>query len=214
MKIKQLAIAVTVLACSGACGGMAIAQTTGGSGGTAADSERNANRSGISEADRGTFEATESTQGSVGSSAEDVSKTLRELRGTSDRQKQSTDMTVENLNKRRNARSRRQAQRSPPPPIHVHFQPAFSIPWTPSVEVAKSIQTRLSHLLEKRARLLEMSDPGSVFVELSDRTATLTGTVRSEYERKLLERMVRIKPGVSAVENFISVQEPPLAPVP
>jgi len=205
MKIRLLAIAVAVLAFSAACGTKAFAQATPSRGGTVTDSGRTSNRSGLSDSDRGSFEATES-QGQVGRSAADMSKMLRELRGTA-RQQQSTNTNVQNLNKKRNARSSRQAQQSPPPPIHVHFRPSFSFRRTSSVQVANYMQTRLSHLLKNR-------DAGSVHIVLSERTAILTGTVKSEYERRLLERMVRIEPGVSAIENRIAIEEPPLAPTP
>ena len=114
-------------------------------------------------------------------------------------------MRVENLLERRRARRRQQAPRNPPPPVHVQFQPTFSFTRTPAVHVASTVQSRLSGLLEER-------EAGDVQVSLTDRTATLTGSVNSEYLRRLLEHMVGIEPGVSAVRNLITVEEPVSAP--
>jgi len=205
MKIKQLVVAAAVLVFSGTYAPETFAQTTG-PGATVTDTERTSNRSGMAESDRGSFEADADPQGRVGRSAEDISKMLREMRGA-DRRQQRINSNVENLNERRNRRNSQRAQRNPPPPIHVQFRPSFSIPSAPSSQVAKRMQSDFSRLLKKRGT-------GTVQVVLSDRTATLTGTVNSEHERSLLERMVRIEPGVSAIENLIAVEEPPLAPTP
>jgi len=203
MKIYRLMIAVAVVGFLGACGAKALAQTPSAPAGTATESESEANRSGITEADSGSFEASED-QGPVGRNAEDVRKMQQELLGP-ERQQKRANMNVENLNRRRNARNRRQSQRNPPPRIHVQFQPSFSLQRVPAEQVASRMETNLSRLLEQR-------DAGSIQVALNDRTATLTGSVKSEYQRRLLEKMVRIEPGVSAVENLITVEEPVLAP--
>jgi len=205
MKINQLAIAVAALAFSGAYVANAQAQTTG-RGGTVTDSGRTSNRSGLADNDRGSFEANADTSGPVGRSAEDVRNMLRELRGPGQQQR-SANMSVENLNERRKRRSSQRAQRSPPPPIHVQFRPSFGLHRSPALQMAHGMQTRLSRLLESR-------DAGVVQVVIRERTATLTGSVKSEYERSLLERMVRIEPGISAIENLITVESPPLAPAP
>jgi len=205
MKIYRLMITVAILVFSGAEGAKSLAQSTGSPGGSVTETEREPNRSGIAEEDSGSFEASED-QGPVGRNAEDVREMLQELRGTERRQKRA-NMNVENLNRRRNARNRRQSQRNPPPPIHIQFQPSFSLQRAPVELVADRLELNLSRLLEQR-------DAGAVRVVLSDRTATLTGSVTSEYQRRLLERMVRIEPGVSTVENLIAVEEYPLAPAP
>jgi len=205
MKIKQLVVGAAVLVFSGIYGPETFAQTTGPEA-TVTDTERTSNRSGLTESDRGSFEAEADPQGRVGRSAEDISEMLREMRGT-DRRQQRTNVNVDNLNERRNRRNRQRAQRNPPPPVHVQFRPTFSIPSASSSQVAKRMQSDFSRLLKKRGT-------GTVQVVLNDRTATLTGTVNSEHERSLLERMVRIEPGVSVIENLIAVEEPPQALLP
>lgn len=168
------------------------------------ESTESANRSGIVEAARGSFEAEVDTEGRIGRSAEDVREMLQELRGA-DRRRRRTDMSVENLNERRRARRRQQGQRNPPPPVHVQFQPSFNFKSAPPLQVANGMQSRITSLLEKRAA-------GSVQVALNNRTATLTGTVKSDYQRRLLGTMARLEPSVSAVENLIAVEEQVAAP--
>jgi len=199
MKNFRLALAVAILLFSGAYGAKTLAQ----SGGTVTESESEANRSGITEADSGSFEAS-TDSGPIGRNAEAVRKMQEELRGP-DRQQERANMNVENLNRRRNARNRRQSQRNPPPPIHVQFQTSFSFQRAPVEQVANRMESNLSRLLEQR-------DAGAIQVVLNDRTATLTGSVKNKYQRRLLEKMVQIEPGVSSVENLITVEEPMQAP--
>jgi len=205
MKINQLAIVVAAFAIAGTQIAETKAQTTG-PGGTVTDSGRTSNRSGLTDSDRGSFDADVDTSGRVGRTAEDVSNMLRELRGPG-RQQRSANMSVENLNERRKRRSSQRAQRSPPPPVHVQFRPSFGLHGVPSPQLVQRMQTSLSRLLESR-------NAGEVQVVIRKRTATLTGVVKSEYERSLLEKMIRIEPGISAIENLITVEVPPLAPAP
>ena len=198
MKNYRLMLALAVVVFLGVPASQTLAQTQNVPPGSVTESERNANRSGISEADTGTFEASTDT-GTIGRTVEDVRKMQQELRGTERRQRRS-NMNIENLNRRRNQRNRRSSQRNPPPPVHVQFQPSFSLQSVPAQQVANRVEINLTRLLQQR-------DAGAVQVSVSDRTATLTGSVESDYQRKLLEKMVRIEPGVSAVENLITVEE-------
>ena len=152
---------------------------------------------------RGRIEAPADAESPVGRSAEDVRRSFRELLGNE--RSQSFDMSVENINERRNARRRQQRQRTPPPPVHVHLQPTFRFNLLASDAIAAATQTRISKFLAAR-------DAGSVQVEVENRTARLSGTVRSEYERDLLEKLLAIEPGVSQVENLISVEAPVAQP--
>jgi len=155
---------------------------------------------------RGSIDPTQDRQEEVvGSTAEDVREVFQELRGTQ-RQRKNLDMSVENLNERRRSRRRRSRQ-NPPPPVHVQLQPKFEFSRLVSAQVASGVQTRLNQLLEIRSA-------GSVSVKIENRIATLSGTVRSEYERGLLEKLTKIEPGISRVENQIAIEVLPLKPVP
>ena len=146
---------------------------------------------------RGRIESTMDEQDTVGPGAEAVREVFEELQGTQ-RDRKNQDMSVDNLNQRRNRRNRRSRQ-TPPPPVHVQLQPRFDFYRLDSARVATGVQMNLNRLLENRRA-------GSVSVTIDRRVAVLSGNVRSEYERSLLEKRVKIEPGISRVENRIVIE--------
>ncbi len=155
---------------------------------------------------RGSIDPTQNRRKEVvGSTSETVREVFQELHGTQ-RQRGNLDMSIENLNERRRSRRRRSRQNLPPP-VHVQLQPKFEFGQLASAQVASAMQTRLNQLLKIRSA-------GSVTVEIENRTATLSGIVRSEYERGLLEKLTKIEPGISRVENQIAIETPALKPTP
>jgi hypothetical protein len=115
------------------------------------------------------------------------------------------DMMVENLNEMRDARRRWREQNSQPPAIRVRLQPAFDVPVLPAGQANLEIQTRLT-------RVMELRGVGSPQVELAGRTAFLRGVVATERDRALLERLASLEPGVSRVENLVTIQAPLVQP--
>jgi osmotically-inducible protein OsmY len=58
------------------------------------------------------------------------------------------------------------------------------------------------------SRLLKLpvyKDHAEVVATLENRTLTLTGTVQTQNERKMVERLALLEPGVSRVNNQLSV---------
>jgi len=155
--------------------------------------------------DQGSLEAPQVGQGLVGRSADDVRRNFLEWLG-SERRNRNSDMSVEDLNERRRARRSRQGRRNPPPPVHVHLRPKFQYPQLAAARVTADVQSRISAILSAR-------DAGTVRVVVEDRKATLSGSVRSEYERLLLAKLVAIEPGISRVENRITIEEVIALPV-
>ncbi len=203
MTIRHWAAAMAILTCWGACLEETLAQTLGPNTVTT-PSLQNSTRSGMNIADRGSFEPMPDSQDRVGRSAENVRELLRMMRGI-ERQRRRTEKNIDNLNKTRRSRQKKQAQQNPPPPVHVHLQPSFSFHRAPPAKTARAMQARISRLLKKR-------DTGSVHIELHGQTATLTGTVQSEYQQRLLETMVQIEPGIATVENLVVIEERLAAP--
>ncbi len=138
-------------------------------------------------------------QGFVGRSAEDVQETFRNLNGRQ-RRRATFNMIVENLNEMRESRKRRREQRTSPPKVRVNLRPTFDFPRRSDVEVAAGVQTRLDKVMRERGVTMPQ-------VELAERTATLRGTVRTEHDKALVEKLVSIEPGVSQVENRLVVAE-------
>ncbi len=117
------------------------------------------------------------------------------------------DMMVENLNEMRDARRRWREQNSQPPAIRVRLQPAFDVPLLPAGQANLEIQTRLT-------RVMQLRGVGSPQVELAGRTAFLRGTVATARDRALVERIASLEPGVSRVENLVTIQAPLVQPPP
>jgi hypothetical protein len=115
------------------------------------------------------------------------------------------DMMVENLNEMRDARRRWREQNSQPPAIRVRLQPAFDVPVLPAGQANLEIQTRL-------ARVMQLRGVGSPQVEIAGRTAFLRGTVPTERDRALVARIASLEPGVSRVENLVTIQAPLVPP--
>jgi hypothetical protein len=116
------------------------------------------------------------------------------------------DQMIENLNEMRESRRRWREQNSAPPPIRVRLVPAFDMPANVSAPTSVEIQTRLTRVMQSRS-------VGSPQVEFVGRTAFLRGVVATERERALLGKIASLEPGVSKVENLVTIQGPPAAPV-
>lgn len=168
-----------------------LAQTDGLSSLT---TEAATNRS--NEDQRGRIERTPGEQGMIGPNVENVREFIDELRGPQ-RQRPNIDMSVENINERRNSR-RRRGRQNPPPPVHVQFQPMFYFNPPSSSQVEYALQTRLNQLLGYENSQL-------ISVSVNNRVAILRGNVGSEYARRLLEKVLKIEPGISQVDNKIVV---------
>jgi len=149
--------------------------------------------------EQGSLEAPQVGQGPVGRSADAVRRNFLELLGV-ERRNRNSDMSVEDLGERRRARRSRQDRRNLPPPVHVHLRPRFQYEPLAAARVTADVQSRISAILAAR-------DAGTVRVVVEDRKATLIGSVRSEYERLLLAKLAAIEPGISRVENRITIEE-------
>jgi hypothetical protein len=142
--------------------------------------------------------------GFVGRDAEDVRTGFDSLSGGRG-QGGMMDMMIENLNEMRESRRRWREQNSAPPPIRVRLQPAFDLPVLPAVQANVEIQSRLTQIMQTQG-------VGSPQVEIAGRTAFLRGVVPTERDRALLARIASLEPGVSRVENLVTIQGPPAPP--
>jgi osmotically-inducible protein OsmY len=196
MTIQKLAMIAMLVTAWTTGSAQALAQSEGLSAVTEETSSERA-----ADDQRGRLESSVKTtldeQSTVGPGADAVREVFQELQGT-ERQRKNQDMSVENINERRNRRRQRSRQ-TPPPPVHVQLQPRFDFYRPASAQVASKVQTSLNRLLKNR-------NAGSVSVTLEQRVAVLSGKVRSEYERSLLEKLVKIEPGISRVENRIVIE--------
>lgn len=136
--------------------------------------------------------------GFVGGDAQDMRSAFENMRGRERRQVM-FDMMVENLNEMRDRRSERDARRRQPDLVRVQIRAPSNLPLLDSQQVAVTLQANL-------IRSLELQGLAAPRVELEGRTATLSGPVASDHERTVIEKMIALQPGVSQVENLLTVE--------
>ncbi|QGJ71137.1 Hypothetical protein PBC10988_28400 [Planctomycetales bacterium 10988] len=107
-----------------------------------------------------------------------------------------------------------QMNQTPQQPYRIKLSVDFDYRAPANRELQTTIRTRLDSL----APLQRL---GEIRVEVRNRTAILEGVVTSERNRRLAEQLVRLEPGISQVENQLTVgvetlptPEPLLVPVP
>ena len=140
--------------------------------------------------------------GFVGSDAQDMRNSFGNMSG---RQRRGTmfEMMFENLNDMRDSR-RQRGRRRPLDPVRVQLRPSFNYPQLESRQVLVTLQSNLT----RSSDLLGFVAPR---VELDGRTATVSGSVPNEHERAVIAKMIAMQPGVSNVENLLTI-DPVVAP--
>ena len=138
--------------------------------------------------------------GFVGRDAADVRGTFDNMSGRDGRGAM-FDMMVENMNEMRESRRRWREQNAAQPAVRVRLVPAFDLGPTSPVQAAAAVQARLIQTVTTRGI-------GSAQVELTGRTAILRGSVSTPRERELVERLASMEPGVSQVQNLLTVSAP------
>jgi hypothetical protein len=142
--------------------------------------------------------------GFVGRDAQDVQTSAQSLTGGRG-PGMMMDMMIENLNEMREARRRWRDQNAAPPPIRVRLQPAFEMPARPAAQSAAAVGTRLT-------KAMQAGRVQSAQVQIAGGTAILRGVVANERDRLLVARLASLEPGVSRVENLVTVQAPAVQP--
>ncbi|MBP88259.1 MAG: hypothetical protein CMJ64_16335 [Planctomycetaceae bacterium] len=100
------------------------------------------------------------------------------------------------------------AQSTAEPRIRFRITLGFSHPRPTGAKVSAQFARRLS-------RIPQLPSARSVAVTMEERTAVLAGAVETERERRLIEKLAMMEPGVSAVRNELTVKaDAALLPVP
>jgi len=140
----------------------------------------------------------------IGRDAQDARNVLDTLNGR-DRRNFMFDMLVENLSEMRDQGRRFEAQNTTPTPARVRLVPAFTAPTIVSTGApATVVQARLNQTVT----LPELPGVSGPNVSMNGRVATVTGTVATEHDRKLVEKLISIQAGVSTVDNQLVVATP------
>lgn len=138
-------------------------------------------------------------RGFVGNDAQDAQGMFQNLNGR-DRRRAMFDFALDSLNEMRDQRRRWQERQRQPPPARVALVPEIDVASPSPAITAGAVDRRLTDVLSRRG----VATPE---IEIVGRTVTLRGTVATEHDKLLVGKLASIEPGVSEVENLLSVQD-------
>jgi len=130
----------------------------------------------------------------VGSDAEQLRNQQQNPRR---RRRAMFDFAIESLNEMRESRRQRNSQRNRPPPVRVQLRPLFRVQQPTATELTTQVRTRLAAALPTTVGVSQITVSGS--------TATIRGTVTSDYDRQLATKMLSLQPGISQVDNQLTI---------
>ena len=138
-------------------------------------------------------------RGFVGNDAQDSQNMFQNLNGR-DRRRAMFNFALDSLNEMRDSRRRWQNRNRTPPAARVKLTPEIDIAPLAPADTAAVLNQRLGQVLAPRGG-------ASVTVAMDGRTAVLTGAVASEHDKALAEKMASFEPGVSEVQNLLTVAD-------
>jgi hypothetical protein len=136
--------------------------------------------------------------GFVGGDAVQTQNFFRNLNG-GQRRTAMFDFMIENLNDMRESRGRN--GRDNAPPVRVKLRPAFDMPLGTMQQVSVDLQSRLANSVDS----LGVKDSR---ITMDGRMLTLEGKVATEHQRALVEKIVSLEPGVTTIDNRLTVETP------
>ena len=117
-----------------------------------------------------------------------------------DRRRAMFNFALDSLNEMRDSRRRWQNRNRTPPAARVKLTTEIDVAPLAPADTADVLNQRLGQVLAPRGG-------ASVTVAMDGRTAVLTGAVASEHDKALAEKMASFEPGVSEVQNLLTVAD-------
>lgn len=145
----------------------------------------------------------------IGSDSQQVQNLFRNQRNNAGRRAR-FDFAIEDFNEMRDSRRRGRGQRNQGPTVNVKLKPLFSVSQPPAAEITTRVESSLT-------KALPTSVGSTPTVSINAGVATVRGQVDSEYNKQLVAKMVSLQPGITEVENQLtieSVTDQPLLLVP
>ena len=133
----------------------------------------------------------------VGRDAIDVQQTFQSLQAQ--QQAQIFADAIENLNDQRDSRRRWRDRQNEPPPVRVQLKLAFDVP--AAIRTAASGES-----LRRLSQSMQAGGLTGATAQLNGGVVVLRGVVASEHDRALAEQLALLEPGVSKVENFLTIE--------
>ena len=87
----------------------------------------------------------------------------------------------------------------------TQVQPVITLGFTAPKADYATVSTALSQRLEHTNQTGHL---GTVKIELADRVTVVRGTVASEHDKKVIENMIRLQPGVSEIDSNVQIETP------
>ncbi len=115
------------------------------------------------------------------------------------------DFAVESLNEMRESRRRYRANRNKKPPVRVQLRPLFAVQQPSASELTTRVRTQLGKALPSTLAAAQISVSGSI--------ATIEGRAKSEYDKQLAAKMLSLQPGISQVENRLTIEPGQVEPL-
>jgi len=118
------------------------------------------------------------------------------------------DFAIESLNEMRESRRQQRSGRNQRPSVRVQLRPLFTVPQRSASELTAQASLQFSKALPTTVVASQISVQGGI--------ATLTGRVKSEYDKRLAAKLLSLQPGILQVDNRLIIElgqaEPLLLP--
>jgi len=138
--------------------------------------------------------------GFVGSDADQI----RNNRDPRQSRRAMFDFAIDSLNEMRESRRRERSRQKKQPPVRVQLRPLFTSVQPSATELTAKVRNQLS-------RALPTNVAANTRISVSGSTARIEGTVGSDYDRRLAAKMISIQPGISQVDNRLTIEPVPAA---
>ena len=108
------------------------------------------------------------------------------------------NFAIESLNELRKSRTQQHSSGSQKPQVRVQLRPLFSVEQPSAGELTTHVRTQLDKTLPSTIAATQIS--------VSNGTATIAGSVKSEYDKQLAAKMLSLQPGILQVENRLTIE--------
>ena len=107
------------------------------------------------------------------------------------------DFAIESFNEMRQSRNQQQSGGNQRPTMHVKIQPLFAVPQPTASELTSQVRSQLNKTLPKTITASQIT--------VNHGTATIVGSVKNAYDKQLAAKMLSLQPGISQVENRLTI---------
>ncbi len=115
------------------------------------------------------------------------------------------NFAIESFNEMRESRRQQSGGGNQKPPVRVQLRPLFAV----SQPSARELTARANSQFNKALP----STVAETRISVSAGIATISGTVKTEYDKQLAAKMLSLQPGIAQVENRLTIEPVQAAPL-